>query len=154
MKVILHLVTLFTVQPPPKNGGDQTVVSPYLFQLAFSSSTLQIPIRVNIRHVQTQLNTQVLQVAVEGHNHTMTTLVQVIANMYHDRIFDLFTEENFKAGRRNAFIHQRPPTNAINSRTASSYDRRDNTNIATVSNSRPPDVAKFSALESRIYADS
>jgi hypothetical protein len=114
----------------------------------------QILIRVNIRRVQMQLNTQVLQVVVEGHNHTMTTVFQIIVNMYHDRMFDRFTEENFKAGRRNAFIHQHPPTNAINSRTVSSYGRRrESTNIATVSNTRPSDVSKFSALDCIAYAD-
>jgi hypothetical protein len=89
----------------------------------------------------------VLQVLVEGHNCTVTTVVQVIVNMYHDRMFDQFTEENLKAGRRNAFIHLYPPTNAINSGTACSYGRRrENTNTL------PPDVAKLSALEPRKHA--
>jgi hypothetical protein len=51
-----------------------------------------IPIRVNTKRVQKQLNTQVLHVAVEGRNHTATAIVQPIANSYHDRIFDQFTE--------------------------------------------------------------
>jgi len=44
-----------------------------------------IPIRVNIKRVQMQLNIQLLHVAVEGCNYTTTVIVQLIANMYHDR---------------------------------------------------------------------
>lgn len=51
-----------------------------------------IPIRVNIKRVQMQLIFQVLHVAVEAHNYTTTAIVQPIANMYHDRIFNQFTE--------------------------------------------------------------
>jgi len=83
-----------------------------------------IPLGVNIKRVQTLLNTQVQHVSVEGRNHT-TAVAQPIANTYHDRISDQFYRgENFQAGRRNAFIHSRPPTNAINSRPAGSFGRR------------------------------
>jgi len=47
---------------------------------------------VNNKRVQTQLNIQVLHIAVEGRKYTTTAIVQRIANMYHDRIFDQFTK--------------------------------------------------------------
>ena len=62
-----------------------------------------IPIRVNIKRVQTQLNTQVLHVTVEGHNHARTENVRPIGNMYHDRIFDHFTEG--KTSKRKEEMH-------------------------------------------------
>lgn len=87
-----------------------------------------IPIRVNIKRVQTQLNIQVLHVAVEGRKYTTTAVVQPIANMYHDRIFSQFAKGRTSyLGRRNAFVHQRPPTNAVNSRPAGFFgSRREN----------------------------
>jgi hypothetical protein len=50
-----------------------------------------VPIRVNIKRVQTPLHTRVLlQVTAGGLDHSMTAIVQSTGNMYHDRIFDQF----------------------------------------------------------------
>ena len=42
-----------------------------------------IPIWVNIERAQTLLNTQVMHVTVEGHNHTRAANVRPIVNMYY-----------------------------------------------------------------------
>jgi len=62
-----------------------------------------IPLRVNIKRVQTLQNTQVQHVAVEGRNHTMTAVVHPIANTYHDRISNQFTEG--KISKREEEMH-------------------------------------------------
>jgi hypothetical protein len=50
-----------------------------------------IPIRVNIKHVQTQLHIRVLlHVTAGGRDHNKTAIVQPTGNVYHDRIFDQF----------------------------------------------------------------
>jgi hypothetical protein len=61
-----------------------------------------ITIRVTIKRVQTQPNTQVLHATV-GHNHTRTANVRPIGNMYHNRIFDNFTEG--KTSKREEEMH-------------------------------------------------